>query len=54
MDFLEGLGKEVIDLSTEVMPAFLGRICTFHDSDYHRDIGTPESLHQAELEFSGT
>ena len=53
VEFLAGLGKEVIDLSTEVMPAFLGRICTFHNSDYHRDIGTPESLQQAELEFSG-
>ena len=53
VEFLAGLGKEVIDLSTEVMPAFLGRICTFHNSYYHRDIGTPESLQQAELEFSG-
>ncbi len=53
VEFLAGLGKEVIDLSTEVMPAFLGRICTFTNSDYHRDIGTPESLQQAELEFSG-
>ncbi len=53
VEFLAGLGKEVIDLSTEVMLAFLGRICTFHNSDYHRDIGTPESLQQAELEFSG-
>ena len=53
VEFLAGLGKEVIDLSTEVMPAFLGRICTFHNSDYHRDIGTPGSLQQAEPEFSG-
>lgn len=52
VEFLAGLGREVIDLSTEVMPAFLGRICTFHNSDYHRDIGTPESLRQAEIEFS--
>lgn len=51
VEFLACLGKEVIDLSTEVMPAFLGRICTFHNSDYHLDIGTPESLQQAELEF---
>lgn len=49
--FLVGLGKEVIDLSTEVIPAFLGRICTFENSDYHRDIGTPESLRLAEEEF---
>ena len=51
--FLADLGKEVIDLSTEVIPHFVGRICTFHNSEYHRDIGTPESLRRAELEFRG-
>jgi hypothetical protein len=35
------------------MPAFLGRICTFHNSGYHRDIGTLESLRKAEAEFPG-
>lgn len=51
LDFLAGLGKEVIDLSTEVIPAFLGRIRTFHNSDYHLDIGNPESLRRAEREY---
>jgi mannose-1-phosphate guanylyltransferase len=51
VEFLEGLGKEVIDLSTEVIPAFLGRICTFLNGDYHRDVGTLESLRLAEAEF---
>lgn len=50
-DFLASLGKDVIDLSTEVIPAFLGRICAFHNSDYHRDIGTLESLRRAEEEY---
>ncbi len=50
--FLEGLGKEVIDLSTEVIPHFLGRICTFQNHDYHRDIGNLESLRKAESEFA--
>jgi mannose-1-phosphate guanylyltransferase len=49
--FLASLGKEVIDLSTEVIPLFMGRICTFHNAGYHRDIGTPESLLKAEAEF---
>lgn len=49
--FLRGLGKSIIDLSTEVLPAFLGRIWTFHNDRYHRDIGTPESLKAAESEF---
>lgn len=51
IDFLAGLGKPVIDLSTEVIPHFLGRICSFHNQDYHRDIGTIESLRKAESEF---
>lgn len=49
--FLAGLGKEVIDLSTEFIPRYLRHICTFHNSLYHRDIGTPESLAAAEREF---
>jgi len=53
LDFLSGLNKVFIDFSTEVIPAFLGRICTWENTGYHRDIGTPESLQQAEKEFSG-
>ena len=53
LDFLAGLGREVIDFSTEVLPAFLGRIATFHNAVYHRDIGTPEALRKAEAEFEG-
>jgi mannose-1-phosphate guanylyltransferase len=52
--FLESLGKGEIDVSTEVIPGYMGRICTFHNAGYHRDIGTPESLLKAEAEFSGT
>ena len=51
IDFLAGLGNPVIDLSTEVLPHFLGAICTFHNADYHRDIGTGESLAAAQKEF---
>jgi len=51
VDFLASLGKNVIDLSTEVIPRFLGRIATYHNADYHRDIGSPESLRQAEADF---
>lgn len=49
--FLASLGKEVIDLSTEVIPHYIDRISTFHNTGYHRDIGTPESLARAEREF---
>lgn len=50
-DFLASLGKDFIDISTEVLPRYLGRMQAFHNSDYHRDIGTPESLAAAEREF---
>ena len=51
VDFIATLGRTVVDLSTEVIPRFLGRICTFHNAEYHRDIGTPESLRRAEAEY---
>lgn len=51
VEFMAALGKVFIDLSTEVIPRFLGRIATFHNPGYHRDIGTPESLRRAEAEF---
>ena len=51
ISFLVSLGQNVVDISTEVLPAYLGRIQTFLNDDYHRDIGTPESLALAELEF---
>lgn len=45
--FLERLGKEAIDFSTEVLPHYVGRIFTFHNDVYHRDIGTMESYEAA-------
>ncbi len=52
VDFIAGLGREVCDISTEVLPHFLGRMHTFHNTDYHRDIGTPESLALAQREYA--
>ena len=52
LDFLAGLSKRVIDLSTEVLPRFMGRICTYPNRMYHRDIGTLDSLRRAEAEFN--
>jgi mannose-1-phosphate guanylyltransferase len=51
LSFLASLDKQVIDLSTEVIPHFLGKMCTFENTVYHRDIGTVESLQTAEREF---
>jgi len=51
IDFLSTLKKTIIDFSTEVLPHYLQRIQVHHNADYHRDIGTPESLRLAQLEF---
>lgn len=50
--FIEKLGKEVVDISTEVLPFFMGKIQIFHNSKYHRDIGNIESLRLANEEFA--
>jgi mannose-1-phosphate guanylyltransferase len=51
MDFLASLNKSFIDFSTEVLPAYMGKIYTFHNANYHRDIGNPESYLAAQTEF---
>lgn len=50
--FAAGLGRPVVDLSTEVIPYFVGRIYSVETPCYHRDIGTPESLARAERDFA--
>jgi len=52
IDFVDSLNKSEIDISTEILPHFLGRISTFHNDIYHRDIGNLESLTLAEREFA--
>ena len=49
--FIASLGKDEVDFSTEVLPKYLGRINTYENSVYHRDIGNPESLRKAEAEY---
>ena len=51
IDFISSLHKPFVDISTEVLPRYIGHIGTFHNDDYHRDIGTPDSLMLAEHEF---
>jgi mannose-1-phosphate guanylyltransferase len=51
VDFAAGLGRPVVDLSTEVIPHFLGRILAVETGGYHRDIGSPEALRLAEAEW---
>mgnify|MGYP002621761002 CR=1 FL=1 len=45
------LDRPVVDLSTEVIPRFLGRILAVETRGYHRDIGSPEALRLAEAEW---
>lgn len=41
---------EVSDFSTEVLPNYLGKIATWHNTAIHRDIGTLATLLQAQLD----
>lgn len=47
VDTIAAMGRPVVDLSTEIIPRFIGRILCVETSGYHRDIGTPESLRRA-------
>lgn len=51
IDFIDSLGREVVDFSTEVLPHYMGHINTFHNGVYHRDIGTMENLALAQSEY---
>ncbi len=48
--FLESLGKKDIDFSNDVLPAYMGKINTFLNDVYHRDIGTIESYAKSQIE----
>lgn len=48
---LEEKGKERLDISLDLIPPCLGRIFTWTNEEYHRDIGTPESYRKALEEF---
>ena len=51
VDRIAALGKPVVDLSTEIIPGFIGRILAFEHRGYHRDIGNVESLERANWEY---
>ncbi len=50
-DAIAGMERHTVDLSTEIIPHFMGRILCVETDGYHRDIGTPESLRRACAEF---
>jgi len=51
--YAKALGKRVIDVSTEILPHFVGRMWTWHNEAYHRDIGDLASWRTAQREFPG-
>jgi mannose-1-phosphate guanylyltransferase len=51
VDFIASLGRPTVDLSTEVLPRYLGRILAVETAGYHRDIGNIHSLERARSEF---
>lgn len=53
LEFAAGLGRDVVDFSTEVLPRFLGRMQTFHNAVYHRDLGSVDSLLAAQADYPG-
>lgn len=50
-EFLESLNKKDIDFSNDVLPKFMGRINTYLNNVYHRDIGTPQSYALSQIEI---
>lgn len=52
VDFITKRGTAFVDLSTEVLPFYLGRIFAVITNGYHRDIGSAEALARAREEFA--
>ncbi len=50
-DFLEKNKKNNFDFSLDVIPHFMGKINTYINRTYHRDIGTIESYNQAKIDI---
>jgi len=51
IEFIASLAKEEVDFSLDVLPAFMGKIFTYKNDMYHRDIGTPQSYAQAQKDI---
>lgn len=50
-EFLEILNKINIDFSLDVIPKLLGKINTYLNSTYHKDIGTINSFAEAQIDI---
>ncbi len=49
--FMNKMSSEPVDFCADVLPCFMGKIMTFKNRAYHRDIGTVESYEQAIKDF---
>lgn len=50
-DFLESLNKLNIDFSLDVIPKFMGKINSYLNDIYHKDIGTIDSYAEAQIDI---
>ncbi len=50
IDFMINLNKDNIDFSIDILPNYIGKINTFLNNTYHRDIGTIESYAISQIE----
>jgi mannose-1-phosphate guanylyltransferase len=51
LDLAASYRRAFVDLSTEVIPYFIGRILAVEHPGYHRDIGSPAALALANREY---
>jgi mannose-1-phosphate guanylyltransferase len=51
LEFALALRRSTLDISTEVLPNFIGRMWTWHNKAYHRDIGTLDAWRAAQLDY---
>ena len=51
IDFCKNFNKKDIDFSNDVLPNFMGKINTYLNDIYHRDIGNVESYAKAQIEI---
>lgn len=52
VNWMSGVCKTKVDFSNDVIPYFLGKIFTYYNTLYHRDIGTMESWIESHCDFS--
>lgn len=51
LDFACDVGEPGFDISTQLLPRYIGRMLAWHSNDYHRDVGTLQSWRIAQQEW---